>query len=263
LRIPHLRSRTAAVVTGAVVLTLAAGTGAMASGKLTTDDIKDKTIQAVDMATGSVDTRVLGDNSVHSDDIKDGSVQANDLRPSVSSKLAGTKPIRGLGGRFKATNDSVSMTPDGVEFGPYADGGAQGGSIQFNGMNGMKLSDVKNLVYYMRYTSTGDSGGVGVPYLRVFLNGDTADAIFSPNTQSPDPDIAEGPFHEWVATSGSWRYSDDAGEGPDVPFHQLVADHGGDTISGIFISTGFSNGANLSSLLRWMQINGVTYTFGG
>jgi hypothetical protein len=155
------------------------------------------------------------------------------------------------------------MTPDGIEFGPYADGGAAGGSVKFSGLNGMKLSDVKNLVYFMRYTATGDSGGVGVPYLRIFLNGDNNDAIFSPNTQTPDADTAEGSFHEWVATSGSWRYDDDGGNNPDESFAQLVAAHGNDTISGIYISTGFSNGTNLSSLLRWMQVNGVTYNFGG
>ena len=127
----------------------------------------------------------------------------------------------------------------------------------------MKLSDVENLVYDMRYTATGDSGGVGVPYLRIFLDNDNHDAIFSPNTQSPDPDVAEGPFHQWVATSGSWRYDDDGGNGHDESFKQLVTDHGNDTISGIYISTGFSNGQNLSSLLRWMQVNGVTYSFGG
>jgi hypothetical protein len=28
------------------------------------------------------------------------------------------------------------------------------------------------------------------------------------------------------------------------------------------VTTGFSNGQNLQALLRWMQINGATYTFG-
>jgi hypothetical protein len=258
-----IRSRTTAVVAGAAMLTLAAGGGAFASGLVTSQDIKNKTIEAVDMATGSVNSRVIADNSVRSKDIKDGSVRAKDLRPSVVNQLNRTRQVTTLShGRFHHTNSSVTMTPDGVQYGPYADGGAAGGSVEFTGLNGMKLSDVKNLVYYMRYTASNDTGGVGVPYLRIFLNSDNDDAIFSPNTQSPNPDIAQGPFHEWVATSGSWRYDDDGGNGPDEPFSQLVADHGNDTVSGIYLSSGFTAGQNLSSLLRWMQINGVTYNFG-
>jgi hypothetical protein len=228
-----LHSRAAAVAAGALVLGLAASGGAVASGLVTSSDIKDGTIRSIDLHSGLV------------------------------NKLDRTQQVTGLHGRFSATNASVSMTPDGVAFGPYADGSAAGGSVNFSGLNGMKLSDVANLVYNMRYTATGDTGGVGVPYVRIFLNNDNNDAIFSPNTQSPDADVAEGPFHEWAATSGSWRYDDDGGNGPDESFAALVAAHGNDTISGIYISTGFTKGTDLSGLLRSMQINGITYNFGG
>lgn len=220
---------------------------------MTSADIKDGTVRAVDLHTGAANHRV----------IKNGSVHGNDLQPALKNKINRSRTVSTLNGKFRATNPSVSLTPDGVEFGPYADGGAAGGSVQYTGLNGMTLNDVKNLAYYIRYTATGDSGGVGVPYLRIFLNNDNNDAIFSPNTQSPDPDVAEGPFHEFVATSGTWRYDDDPGNGPDQSFASLVAAHGTDTISGIYISTGFSSGQNLSALLRWMQINGVTYHFAG
>lgn len=228
---------------GAVALVLAsAAGGAVAATMITSRDIQDNTIRSVD--------------------VRDGGLRVVDLSPWIQAQLERVHRVRGLHGSFTRTNDSVAMTPDGVAFGPYADGGAAGGSIEFDGLNGMHLSDVKSLVYYIRYTATGDSGGVGVPYLRVFLNNDQNDAIFSPNTQTPDPDVAEGPFHEWVATSGSWRYDDDAGTGPDESFADLLAAHGSDSISGIYVSTGFSNGQNLQALLRWMQINGTTYTFG-
>ena len=88
-------------------------------------------------------------------------------------------------------------------------------------MNGQPFSDVKHLAFEARYTADNDTGGIGAPYLRIFLEGDTHDAIFSPNTQSPDPDIAQGPFHTWVATAGSWRYDDDGGTGPDSPFSTI------------------------------------------
>lgn len=168
-----------------------------------------------------------------------------------------------------ASNGTVSQTPDGIEFGPYADGGAAGGSIEYTGLNGEPLSAIQSLVYFMRYTSDGDTGGLGVPYLRIFLEGDSHDAIFSPNTQPPDADTAEGPFHTWVATSGLWRYDDDAGAGGPgtygvngAPFSTLVADHGTETISGIYISVGFSAGTNLNALLREWQINSTNYSFG-
>jgi hypothetical protein len=210
-----------------------------------------------------VTSRDIQDNTIRSVDIHDGGVHLPDTSSWIQAQLGRVRHINSVHGAFTVTNSSVTMTPDGVNFGPYADGGSTGGSIEFDGLNGIHLRDVQNLVYYMRYTSTGDSGGVGVPYLRIFLNGsDTQDAIFSPNTQSPDPDVAEGPFHEWVATSGSWRYEDDQGDGPDESFDQLISDHGGAKVSGIYITTGFSNGQNLQALLRWMQINGTTYTFG-
>jgi hypothetical protein len=247
-----LRSRTTAVLAAAAVIAVAAGSGAVASSLVTSHDIKNGTIRSVDLADGAANHRV----------IQDGGVRADDLAPGLSSRFDHDSYVTQLGHQFHATNNTVKLTSDGVAFGPYPDGGAAGGSIRFNGLNGKKLSDIKSLVYYMRYTSTGDSGGVGVPYLRVFLNNDANDAIFSPNTQSPDADVAEGPFHEWVATSGSWRYDDDGGNGPDESFKQLLTAHGTDTISGIYISTGFSNGQNLASLLRWLQVNDTTYHFG-
>ena len=99
-------------------------------------------------------------------------------------------------------NGSVKNTKDMVKFGPYADGGAAGGSICTTKMNGQPLSDVKHIAYIARYTATGDTGGIGVPYLRIFTQSDNHDAIFSPNTQPPDPDIEEGPFHTWAGDGG-------------------------------------------------------------
>ena len=162
-------------------------------------------------------------------------------------------------------NTTVTQTGDGIAFGPYADGGAAGGSVEYTGLNGQPLSAVQSLVYLARYTSDGDTAGVGSPYLRIFLEGDDHDAIFSPNTQ-PDADVAEGPFHTWAATSGVWRYDDDAGAGGEygpngAPFSDVVDDHGAETISGIYVSVGFSAGMNLAALLREWEVNGTNYSF--
>jgi hypothetical protein len=125
---------------------------------------------------------------------------------------------------------------------------------------------VDHLAYEARYTANGDTGGVGVPYLRIFLEGDH-DAIFSPNTQPPDSDVGEGPFHTWVATAGLWRYDDDAGSGGQygvngAPFSTVVSDHGTEQITDICITTGFTAGTNLNALLRSWELNAKDYGFG-
>lgn len=161
------------------------------------------------------------------------------------------------------SNTTVKQTADGIEFGPYADGGAAGGSVEYTGLNGQPLSTVQSLVYFMRYVASNDTGGVGSPYLRVFLGNDLHDLIFSPNTQTPNPDTAQGPFHTWVATSGTWRYDDDSGgTNPDLSFAAQKTAHGSETISGIYISVGNSAGTNLDALLREWQINATNYSFG-
>jgi hypothetical protein len=275
------KSRGVALVASAGILAVAAGGGAVAGTVITSQDIKDKTIQSADLHKNVIKTQKVKNGTLRLGDL-DSKVQAALKKvgaPGPAGPAGPTGPTGPQGpkgdpaanrvsgftaGGFTniSGNPTVRMTGDGVSFGPYADGGADGGSLVYNGLNGQKLSAVKNLAYYMRYTTTGDSGGVGVPYLRIFTESDNHVAIFSPNTQAPDPDVAEGPFHEWVGTSGTWRYDDDLGTGPEVPFVSLVAAHGNETISRIVVSVGFSNGADLTGLLRWMDINGVRYSFG-
>jgi len=232
--------RTLAIVL--VVLVLWGATTAVAAKLITGADVKDGSL------TGK--------------DIKNGSLAREDLKSDVQNALT----IRVTGGlptkSFSKSNDSVKNTKDGVTFGPYADGGAAGGSLCTSSMNGQPFGDVDHLAYVARYTANGDTGGVGVPYLRVFLANNTHDAIFSPNTQAPDPDTEEGPFHTWVATAGSWRYDDDPGIGPDSPFKTIRNAHSGQKISKICVSTGFSAGTNLSALMLSLEINSKGYGFG-
>jgi hypothetical protein len=227
-----------------------------------------KLITGADVKNGSLTGKDVKNGSLTGDDIKDGSLGKKELSNSVQNaiptRVPGTLPSNG----FYATNISVSNTPDGVEFGPYADGAAAGGSICTDTLNGqhLHLSEVQHIAYEARYTADGDTGGVGVPYLRIFLENDH-DAIFSPNTQPPDSDVAEGPFHTWVATAGLWRYDDDAGAGGEygvngAPFSTVVGDHGTDVITSVCITTGFTSGTNLSALLRSWELNAKDYAFG-
>jgi hypothetical protein len=194
-------------------------------------------------------------------DIKNGSIAKADLKSDVQAALE-IRVTDGLPTQGFSGTTLVKNSRDGVKFGPYANGGAAGGSICTNSMNGQPFSDVKHLAFEARYTADNNTGGVGVPYLRVFLVNDAHDAIFSPNTQSPDPDVQQGPFHTWVATAGSWRYDDDPGVGPDSPFGTIKQAHANEKISSICISVGFSAGTNLSALLLTWEVNKKDYAFG-
>ncbi len=166
---------------------------------------------------------------------------------------------------WEASNPSVVMTPDGVTFGPYVDGRSSGGSVRYHGLDGQPFEAFTNLAYKMRYRD--DEGELlepgASPYARVFMQdgrGDQHDVIFTPGSQAY-PGLGPGPVQEWVATSGMWRYDDDSGSG-GVPIADLQAEHGDEVITKVTITLGFTSGTNLTGLLRWWQINGVTYTFG-
>jgi hypothetical protein len=284
-------SGTTAIAWVALFVSLGGGAYAAAAGSVGHDQLASNSVWHNNIGTGSVKNENLGDgsvghhklksNSVWHKNIGNGSVQRNNLSADIQNELAmhgATGPqgpqgpagppaqtrVSSLSPPWSTSGTAVSLTSDGVAFGPYANGGASGGSLLYAGLNGQPLSAVKNLVYYMRYVASNNTGGVGSPYLRIFtqVGGAPHDAIFSPNTQSPDPDVAQGPFHEWVATSGSWRYDDDAGNGPDEPYSALLAAHGSEPITSIRISTGNSAGTNLAALLRWVEINGQTFAFG-
>lgn len=243
---------------------------------------------------GSVD---IVDGGVRSVDIKDNTVKLKDIGKRAQNKLKGQAGPAGPAGPsgsgetvvtqigpalpFDGTNASVSLTPDGFEWGPYADAGSAGGSICWKGLNGQPLTAIKSMSYNVRYSGTGVNGnnagstqGFASPYLRIYLASNDGVAppdgpnqnriIFSPNTQSPDPDLDEGEFNEYVVTSGGVRFQDDGGNGPDSPFATVVAAHPGETIQDdICISQGFSAGDNVNGLLRWWEINGTKYVFRG
>ena len=153
------------------------------------------------------------------------------------------------------------MTAECAEFGPYANGGAAGGSVYYSGFNGMALGDIVNLSYAASFASATGTGGVGAPYLRVFLEGDTHSVIFSPNTQ-PFPMVAEGVLHGWDVTEGTVRYDDDAGAGPDSPWQVIAAEHADEIISGIYVTVGFSAGTNLTGCLRTLGVNESVFLLG-
>jgi hypothetical protein len=273
------RSRAVSVAVAVGALMLCATTGAVAGSLITSADIKDHTIQSVDLHSGAVDSRVVAN----------GTLRSSDLTRSLKQKV--NRPpltlVRGLHGawRARATDTAgVTMTGDGVQFGPFADAGQCStpgqdfGRLDFSGMNCKPLSALRNLVIDARYTADNDTGGVGSPYVRVFFSGTGTggDGIpdepnrltFSPNTQWNNPndyDFAQGAMHEWVITSGTVRYNDDGDYAPagEKAWSAWVSQFPGATITNINVALGCSSGLNLTGLLRSAEVNGHTYQFGG
>jgi hypothetical protein len=268
------------IVACAVTALAVSASTATAASLITSAKIQDGTIMNRDIHRGTISENRLDDGVVAKLNrlAEPGAKGANGERGATGVQgrkgdqgLKGDKGDRGAQGPaghdaglpagFYVTNKSVGLTVHGVEFGPYADGGAAGGSLYYAGLNGMKLSDIAKLAYTAKWDN--DQGvDVGVPYVRVFLKDDTADVIFSPNTQ-PAKDDAPGVLHTWDVTSGTVRYDDDTGNGPDQPWADALAAHGDEVISGIYVSAGFTAGTNLQTTLRGLTVNNAAFTFGG
>ncbi len=165
-----------------------------------------------------------------------------------------------LSGDFSGTNASVATSLDGVQFGPYANGGNAGGSVRYDGADGMTLGDISELAYKIMH-STSDDNAISAPYLRIFLNNDTHDVIFDP-TQCATTVPPEDVFQTFEVTTGSVRYDDDSCTGSQQPWATVKAAHSGEVISGIYVTAGFAGGADLSAILRSLSVNGHEFTFG-
>ncbi len=108
------RSRGAVVLAAAAVLAVGAGSGAVAGSMLTGDDIKNRSIEGVDLATGAV----------NSAKVENGSLQLKDLDPEVTEKL-GTPGSNGANGTNGA-NGAAGPKGDKGDAGPQGPQGPQG-----------------------------------------------------------------------------------------------------------------------------------------
>lgn len=226
--------------------------------------------------------------------VKNGSLSAADLSHRARNALKGRRGAVGpqgpkgdtgaqgppgtpapllqhLTGDFSQTNASVATSLDGVQFGPYSDGGAWGGSVKYTGANGLKLSQITQLSYNVMY-SAADTAPIGEAYLRIFLNNDSDDIVFDATqcaTVVPDKNV----FTTFQVVGQDVRYDDDSCDGagnhnyPGSPPGQqtwasVLAHHADETVSGIYVTTGFTGGSDLTALLRSLSVNGKTFTFG-
>jgi hypothetical protein len=179
-----------------------------------------------------------------------------------SPASAATVPVTQLTGQFTATNPSVASTNDGVQFGVYANGGSTGGSLYYSGANGLTLKQITALAFTERHNTTDDSP-IAAPYLRIFLEGDVHDVIFDA-TQCALVVPAENTANHFDVVAGDVRYDDDGCDGvpPDQqPWADVLLAHGTEVISGIYISAGFTGGADLSALVTDLTVNADTFCF--
>lgn len=163
------------------------------------------------------------------------------------------------------SNPSVNLTGDGVTFGPYADGGAEGGTVRVDIGPGHTLADLAHVTYTARFDATADNGDA--PYFRVFIDNDQDgtvdhDVVFSPSTQpgacyGPSPIVgagsqcaSRGRMIEYHVDQGTVRYDDDPGSTPDVSWATVVNQHGTDKVMFLLVSSGFSLGATTGAVLN-------------
>jgi hypothetical protein len=281
---PSLGGRSAAVVAGAVVLTVAASTGAVASGLVKSEDIKDKTIQAVDLATGSVDSRVLGNDSVNSSAIQDGGVRGNDLSDSLAAKIDKGAAPRYVGANWSIIDRNVIGNGDsylrsgptagtdvappmgigslGMRTGSADDKAAFGDQVDFAGMS---LSSIDTVSYYVFTTGENNSAaGINLPSVEFEVNPHTA-RTYSTLIYVPTPTAS----NEWTkldaSTAKQWYFT--GGEGVDSGCNDVtyctLDEIKAQAPNATLYSTQISKGRDyaFSGAVDALQINDTVYDF--
>ncbi|SFA82688.1 Collagen triple helix repeat-containing protein [Nocardioides alpinus] len=101
------RSRGAVVLSAAAVLAVGAGSGAVAGSLITGDDIKNRSIEAQDLAPGAVTSNKL----------ENGSIKLNDLSPGLTGKIGdtGASGTNGAQGPQGPKGDQGPQGPKGAD----------------------------------------------------------------------------------------------------------------------------------------------------
>ena len=160
-RLSSARSRGAVVVAAAAVLAVGAGSGAVAGSLITGKDIKNKSIEAKDLAAGSVTTNK----------VKNGTLKLKDMSSEVTGKLGVPGPAGPQGPRGAAG-------PQGPQ-GPKGDTG----TVTYSGPN-WSIVDRNVLGNGDSYLRSGPSAGttvkppLGIGSLGIRTNGNTDKSAF-------------------------------------------------------------------------------------
>src|SRR4249919_1357795 len=118
-----LNSRLMSVAACATAVALVGAGAGYSAGTITSKDIKDETIKIKDLKPGTVNK------------LKGKTGPTGPQGPQGPSGSGVTKVTTLASGPFSIYNNNptVSLTPDGVEYGPYVDGSADGGTVCYTG----------------------------------------------------------------------------------------------------------------------------------
>jgi len=172
--------------------------------------------------------------------------------------------VQSISGDWKASNSTVVKTADGVHFGTYADGGAIGGSLMYKGANGLKLSQVDDYSFTFNYKQAGSLSGA-TPYARIFL--DTNDDGVTDADVFLDPSLGglvtpvQGADQTFGTNDDSVRYNDDAGTAAQETWANVKAAHGGDKITNVLVTQGYSMGTDVSAMVKSITFNSEQFDF--
>ena len=176
--------------------------------------------------------------------------------------------IPSLAGAWSVTNPTVKQGDEGVQFGPYADGGTAGGTLLYTGGNRLKLSEVGNFSFTFSYNQRENWSGA-VPYGRIWLdtnkNGDWDSAdeavMFDPSKGGAFGTLSQGIDHSFGTSDNSVRFDDDSGIGGQRKWDDVVAAHGGEDVVMVGVTAGFTGSTNVSAMLKKLTFNGETFSF--
>ena len=209
---PKLNSRAGIVLGATTILALSAGSGAVAAGLVTSEDIKDQTIR----------TRDISDDAITSSKIQDGGVRKADLSSGVSSQLGYTgaewsivdRNTIGNGDAFlRAGPSSAGSTPPlgvgslGLRTGSAQDKAVFGNQTDFAGDPLSGISTVKYSVF-----TTGENGAGNLPNVQFEVDPNTATSsnfstlVFVPGSQNPGWSEIDAGTADASATQG-WYYT--------------------------------------------------------
>jgi hypothetical protein len=114
MRFNLLKSRTAAVVTGAAVIVGLGATGATAAGLIGSDDIRNNSVQADDIHRNAIGGAELAADAVNSRHLADDAVGLSDLRPFAQNQLDDSDEVDGLRGEVTQLRTDVdSLSAEG------------------------------------------------------------------------------------------------------------------------------------------------------
>jgi len=190
---------------------------------------------------------------------------------AATNANAATIDVGNLQGDFKATNSTVTMTPDGIHFGTYSNGGNLSGSVLTHRFDGQRLDSITDLSYTFTHRSVGvPANYTSAPYLRIFFDDDdngTFDGtvLLDPGycATTPVPESIDLTYQ--MVGDPKLRFYDDpcaTVATSQQSWADIIAAHGDKKIAAIGVTQGWTMGSDVSALLRNITVNGDTYLFG-